>query len=58
MKWEVKTKLKTHHIETVSSKEAVDCVRKTDNSEIIHVKLLPKTVSGKIKRFLKNFRNN
>lgn len=55
MKWEVKTKRQIHYIETVSSREAVDRVRLTDDSELISVKLLPKTITGKVKRFFKNF---
>ena len=58
MKWEVKTKRKTHHIETVSSREAVDRVRLIDDSDIVSVKLLPKTATGKVKRFFKNFFGN
>jgi hypothetical protein len=58
MKWEVKTKRKTHHIETVNSREAVDQVRLIDDGDIISVKLLPKTVTGKVKRFFKNFLRN
>jgi hypothetical protein len=58
MKWEVKTKRKTHHVETVSSREAVDHVRLTDDSDIISVKLLPKTATGKVKRFFKIFLGN
>lgn len=58
MKWEVKTKRQTHYIETVSSKEAVDRVRLTDDSELISVKLLPKTITGKVKRFFRKFRGS
>jgi hypothetical protein len=56
MKWEVKTKKATHHIETVSSRDAVDRVQLTDTSEIVSVKLLPKTLTGKFKRFFKNLK--
>lgn len=58
MKWEVKTKKKTHRVSTVSSREAVDRVRETDDSEIVSVKLLPKTISGKVNRFFKKIFDN
>ena len=55
MKWEVKTKLKTHYVENNSSKCAVDRVKEIDNSEIVAVTLVPKNFSGKVKRLFRYF---
>jgi hypothetical protein len=55
MKWEVKTKLKTHYVENNSSKCAVDFVKEIDNSEIVSVTLVPKNLSGKVKRLFRYF---
>jgi hypothetical protein len=57
MKWEVKTSRKTYRIETTSSKDAVDQVAKIDNSEVVSVKLIPKSLGGKAKRLFKNIFN-
>ncbi len=57
MKWEVKTSRKTYRIETNSSKDAVEQVKQIDNSEIVSVKLIPKSLGGKAKRLFKNIFN-
>lgn len=54
MKWEVITLKKVYKIKSNSSKDAVDQVRKTDDSDIISVKLLPSTLSGKTRRLIRN----
>jgi acyl-coenzyme A synthetase/AMP-(fatty) acid ligase len=54
MKWEIITLKKVYKIKSNSSKDAVDQVRKTDNSDIISVKLLPNTISGKARRLIRN----
>lgn len=53
MKWEVKTAKKTHTVKSNSSGDAVEHVRKTDNSEILSVKLIPKSLLGKTKKLFK-----
>ena len=55
MKWEVKTKLKTHYVENNSSRCAVDFVKEIDSSEIVSVMLVPKNLSGKVKRLFRHF---
>jgi hypothetical protein len=55
MKWKVVTEYKTYTVETNSSRDAVDHVRKIDNTTLISVTLLPKTLTGKVKKFFKKF---
>jgi hypothetical protein len=54
MKWEVKTSRRTHRIETNSSKDAVDQVAQIDDSEVVSVKLIPKSLGGKAKRLFRS----
>jgi hypothetical protein len=53
MKWEVKTFKKTHLIKSNSSGDAVRQVRNIDDSELLSVRLVPKTLTGKVKKIFK-----
>jgi len=58
MKWEIKTSRRTHRIETNSSRDAVNQVAQIDDSEVVSVKLLPKSLGGKARRLFRNIFNN
>lgn len=55
MKWEVITERKRHVVESNSSAGAVADVSQHDDSGVKSVKLLPKTMTGKIKRTWRNW---
>ena len=49
MRWEIKTEKKVHVISALSSADAVNKVRKTDETEIKGARILPQNTTDKIK---------